>query len=90
MNTGVYLSKMDIDFFLLLQICIVFFSFLVMSFFLVSNKSYLEIERQSLPNHIERGFFTAIKLSGIGHGYSGFFLTYRYFLRRLRSRVGVR
>jgi acetyltransferase-like isoleucine patch superfamily enzyme len=73
------------DLFLVLYFILAVFSLLILCFFLVSNSSNLEIKKQKLPNHVERGFFRALKLSAIEHGYSGFFLTFRYFLRRLRD-----
>ena len=78
---------MGIDYYFALYVITVLFTLLLISFFLVSSRSKLKIERKNLPNHVERGFFKAINLSAVEHGYSGPFLTYRYFMRRLRDHL---
>jgi acetyltransferase-like isoleucine patch superfamily enzyme len=45
-------------------------------------KDYLEIKKQSLPNHIERSFFKAWRLTAREHGYKGFMAMPRFLYRR--------
>jgi acetyltransferase-like isoleucine patch superfamily enzyme len=45
-------------------------------------KDYLLLERQTLPNHIERSFFNALKHTAKEHGYSGFMPKTRFLYRR--------
>jgi acetyltransferase-like isoleucine patch superfamily enzyme len=46
-------------------------------------KDYLPIEKQPLPNHVERSFYQAWKLTAKEHGYSGSFAMPRFLVRRL-------
>ena len=45
-------------------------------------KDYLPLERQPLPNHVERSFFQAWKHTAKEHGYSGLFAMPRFLYRR--------
>lgn len=45
-------------------------------------KDYLSIERQPLPNHVERSFYKAWKLTAKEHGYTGFMPMSRFLYRR--------
>jgi acetyltransferase-like isoleucine patch superfamily enzyme len=45
-------------------------------------KDYLPLERQPLPNHVERSFFNALKHTAKEHGYSGFMPKTRFLYRR--------
>lgn len=45
-------------------------------------KDYLPIVKQPLPNHIERSFFKAWKLTAREHGYKGFLSMPRFLFRR--------
>ena len=45
-------------------------------------KDYLPLTRQSLPNHVERPFYQAWKLSTKEHGYTGFMAMPRFLFRR--------
>ena len=40
-------------------------------------KDYWPLEKRPLPNHKERGFFQACKLSAKEHGYTGFLASAR-------------
>ena len=61
--------------------------FLILFFLLVPKKSYLKIEKQSLPNHKERSFFVALYKSSREHGYGGFFGPILFFVKRLRDHL---
>lgn len=50
-------------------------------------KDYLEIKRQPLPNHVERSFYKAWKLTAIEHGYKGLFFMPRFLYRRTMDYV---
>ena len=58
---------------------------LLLLFFFSSNKSYLNLERQKLPNHVERSFFKALYKSSVEHGYSGLLGPLFFFIKRLRD-----
>ena len=45
-------------------------------------KDYLPLQRQALPNHEERSFFRAWKLTAREHGYKGFMAMPRFLFRR--------
>jgi acetyltransferase-like isoleucine patch superfamily enzyme len=45
-------------------------------------KDYWPLEKRPLPNHKERGFFQACKLSAKEHGYTGFLASARFLYRR--------
>jgi acetyltransferase-like isoleucine patch superfamily enzyme len=45
-------------------------------------KDYLPLHRQTLPNHAERSFYKAWKLSTKEHGYVGLFAMLRFLYRR--------
>ena len=45
-------------------------------------KDYWPLEKRPLPNHKERGFFQACKLSAKEHGYTGFMASARFLYRR--------
>lgn len=45
-------------------------------------KDYLPLERQPLPNHVERPFFQALKYTAREHGYNGFMARPRFLYRR--------
>jgi acetyltransferase-like isoleucine patch superfamily enzyme len=45
-------------------------------------KDYLPLARQTLPNHVERPFYQAWKLSTKEHGYTGFMAMTRFLFRR--------
>lgn len=45
-------------------------------------KDYLPLVRQPLPNHVERSFFKAWKLTAKEHGYKGFLAMPRFLYRR--------
>ncbi len=45
-------------------------------------KDYLELKKHSLPNHEERPFFKALKLTAKEHGYKGFMARPRFLFRR--------
>jgi acetyltransferase-like isoleucine patch superfamily enzyme len=45
-------------------------------------KDYLPLERQPLPNHVERPFFQALKYTAKEHGYTGFLARPRFLYRR--------
>jgi acetyltransferase-like isoleucine patch superfamily enzyme len=45
-------------------------------------KDYLPLEKQSLPNHVERAFFEAFKHTTKEHGYTGFMAKTRFLYRR--------
>ncbi|MEI6346982.1 MAG: acyltransferase [Bacteroidota bacterium] len=45
-------------------------------------KDYLPLHRQTLPNHVERSFYKAWKLSTKEHGYVGLFAMLRFLYRR--------
>lgn len=60
---------------------------LVSVFLFVSKESKIEIKYHNLPNHVERGFFTALKKSALEHGYEGYFIRLRFMMRRLRDHV---
>lgn len=45
-------------------------------------KDYLPLERQPLPNHVERSFFQALKYTAKEHGYTGFMARPRFLYRR--------
>ena len=60
---------------------------IVIIFFLAPRKSYIPIKRQSLPNHVERGFFSALTRSSKEHGYTGIFGPLLFFIKRLRDHV---
>ena len=45
-------------------------------------KSYLKIEKQALPYHVERSFFKALKHTAKEHGYSGLFYRCRFLWAR--------
>jgi acetyltransferase-like isoleucine patch superfamily enzyme len=46
-------------------------------------KDYLELIKHTLPNHVERPFFQALKRTAKEHGYKGFMSSTRFFYRRL-------
>ncbi len=45
-------------------------------------KDYLELKKHTLPNHVERPFFQALKRSAREHGYVGFMACTRFLYRR--------
>lgn len=45
-------------------------------------KDYLPLERQPLPNHVERSFYQAWKRTAREHGYKGFMAMPRFLYRR--------
>ena len=45
-------------------------------------KDFLPLKKQPLPNHVERNFFKACKLSATEHGYTGFMASFRFLYRR--------
>ncbi len=45
-------------------------------------KDYLPLKKQPLPNHVERNFFKACRLSAAEHGYTGFLASLRFLYRR--------
>jgi len=45
-------------------------------------KNYLEFKKQPLPNHLERSFFKAWKLTAKEHGYKGFMAMPSFLYRR--------
>ena len=45
-------------------------------------KDYWPLEKRPLPNHKERGFFQACRLSAKEHGYTGFLASARFLYRR--------
>ena len=45
-------------------------------------KDFLPLKKQPLPNHVERNFFKACKLSAAEHGYTGFMASFRFLYRR--------
>jgi len=45
-------------------------------------KDYLPLKVQPLPNHEERSFFKALKLTAKEHGYKGFMARPRFLYRR--------
>jgi acetyltransferase-like isoleucine patch superfamily enzyme len=45
-------------------------------------KDYLPFEKQPLPNHVERSFYKAWKLTAKEHGYKGFMAMPRFLFRR--------
>jgi len=45
-------------------------------------KDYLELKKHSLPNHVERPFFEALKRTAKEHGYTGFMSRTRFLYRR--------
>ena len=50
-------------------------------------KDYLELKRQPLPYHVERGFWKALRLSAKEHGYSGFLCGLRFLHNRLMDHI---
>ena len=73
---------------------ILFYSLFIIILFLLirlfiksANKSFLRLEYHKLPNHVERWFFRALKLSAIEHGYNGFLYRTRYFYKRLKDHI---
>ncbi len=50
-------------------------------------KDHLELKRQSLPLHVERGFFKALRRSALEHGYKGPFFRLRFLSRRLMDHI---
>lgn len=50
-------------------------------------KDYLEIKKQSLPNHVERSFFKALKYTAKEHGYKGFLARTRFLYRRTMDHI---
>lgn len=45
-------------------------------------KDYLELKKHPLPNHVERPFFKAWRLTAKEHGYKGFLAMPRFLYRR--------
>ena len=45
-------------------------------------KNFLPLKKQPLPNHVERNFFKACKLTAAEHGYMGFMASFRFLYRR--------
>ena len=52
-----------------------------------NQKGYLKLKYRSLPNHVERSFFKALRKSAREHQYSGFLSVSRFFLRRLFNHI---
>jgi len=50
-------------------------------------KDYLPLERQPLPNHVERSFFEALKRTAQEHGYTGFLAKTRFLYRRTMDHI---
>jgi acetyltransferase-like isoleucine patch superfamily enzyme len=50
-------------------------------------KDYLPLEKQSLPNHVERSFFKALSNTAKEHGYTGFMAQTRFLYRRFMDFV---
>jgi len=50
-------------------------------------KDYLEIRKHSLPNHVERNFFEALKKTSVEHGYKGFLARTRFLYRRIMDHI---
>lgn len=50
-------------------------------------KDYLELKKQSLPNHVERPFFEALKHTAKEHGYTGFLSRFRFLYRRTMDHI---
>ena len=45
-------------------------------------KDFLPLKKQPLPNHVERNFFKACKLSAAEHGYTVLMASFRFLYRR--------
>ncbi len=50
-------------------------------------KDYLEIKKQTLPNHVERPFLQALKYTAKEHGYKGFLARTRFLYRRTMDHI---
>ena len=76
----------DPQFFLLsLVLCLMIILFFVSK--ATNQKGYLKLKYRSLPNHVERSFFKALRKSAREHQYSGFLSVSRFFLRRLFNHI---
>ncbi len=48
-------------------------------------KAYLKVEKQKMPNHVERPFLQALKHTAAEHGYSGFLAKTRFLYSRTKD-----
>ena len=50
-------------------------------------KDFFPLEKRPLPNHVERGFWSACVHSAKEHGYTGLFAGVRFLYRRFMDYV---